>query len=85
VSLPSLSRFAAIVCSKSNASPVTDCSFSSSAKMARQKSEEMTSVLRKCLRAKLDLPEADAPTNKTKHNSGIVIFNTVFFFIVLKK
>ena len=41
--------------------------------MARQASDDTTSVDKKCLRAKVDLPELVAPTNTTNENSGSII------------
>ena len=49
-------------CRSSNASLVAAWSFSSSETSPRQKSDESTSVGRKCVRANVDFPEPDAPT-----------------------
>ena len=58
-------------CSSSNACGVADWSFSSSATRPRQKSEEMTSVGRKCAAANVDLPEPQTPISTTRLSSGI--------------
>ena len=61
---------AAMKCSTSKASLVAVWSFSSSETSPRQKSDEMTSVGRKCLRANVDLPEPDAPISTTSESFG---------------
>ncbi|GIH99641.1 hypothetical protein Pta02_16500 [Planobispora takensis] len=48
-------------------------SFSSSATRPRQKSEEMTWVGAKCLRAKVDFPLPDTPTSTTSDMAGTAI------------
>src|SRR6266853_486537 len=59
-SFPAVSRFDAMKCRTSKASFVAAWLFSSSETRPRQKSEERTSVGRKCFRAKLDcLPPRD--------------------------
>jgi hypothetical protein len=63
-----------ISCSRSKASPVADWSFSLSDTSARQKSEETTSVGRKCFRPNDDLPEPEGPTSRTSDSSGMLIF-----------
>lgn len=52
---PRASRLRKIACSRAKASSVADCSFSSSQTSERQKSEETTSVGRKCLRPECGL------------------------------
>ena len=58
------------MCSTSNASRVTVWSFSSSPTRPRQKSDETTSVGRKCRAANVDLPEPDTPTRTTSDSFG---------------
>ncbi len=55
---------------RSKASAVADWSLSLSATMARQRSEETTSVGANQRAAKVDLPEPVAPTSTTKEKSG---------------
>ena len=57
-------------CSRAKASGVADWSFSSSETMPRQASEETIAVERKCLRAKVDLPEPLVPIRTTRDSSG---------------
>ena len=71
---PDSRRFAAIVCSTANAASVAVWSFSSSLTSLRQKSDEMTSVGRKCRLANVDLPEPDTPTSATTLSSGMTSF-----------
>src|SRR6266567_3143501 len=77
VSLPAARRLAAIKCSTANASLLAPWSFSSSETRPRQKSDESTSVGLKCLRAKVDLPEPEAPMSATRESSGMTIFIAV--------
>jgi hypothetical protein len=70
VKRPAASRLDAMQYSTSNASFVAAWSFSSSATKPRQKSEEITSVGRKCLRAKVDLPAPDGPISATSERFG---------------
>ena len=60
-------------CSTSKAALVADWSFSSSDTSPRQKSDDRTSVGRKCRAAKVDLPEPDTPTSATRESSGILM------------
>ena len=62
-----------MVLTRLNASGVALWSFSSSATSPRQTSDETISVGLKCRRAKVDLPEPDAPISITRENSGTVI------------
>ena len=71
VSRPAASRLRRIVCRRSNASPVADWSFSSFATRPRQESDDTTSVGRKCLRPKVDLPLPLVPTSRTRERRGI--------------
>src|SRR5258708_38908132 len=73
-SLPVVSRFEAMKYRTSKASFVAAWLFSSSDTRPRQKSEESTSVGRKCFRAKLDLPDPEGPTSATTASSGIDSF-----------
>src|SRR6266581_8463758 len=73
-SLPVASRLEAMKYSTSKASFVAAWLFSSSDTRPRQKSEERTSVGRKCFRAKLDLPDPEGPTRATTASSEIVSF-----------
>jgi hypothetical protein len=70
VSLPAASRLAAMKCRTAKASLVAAWSFSSSDTRPRQTSLEITSVPRKCRRAKVDLPEPLAPTSTTRLSAG---------------
>src|SRR3954471_15420314 len=74
VSRPSASRLPATNRSTSKASLVTAWSFSSSLTIARQASEERTSVGRKCLRANVLLPEPLGPTRTTRLRLGTLMF-----------
>ena len=60
--------------SSAKASGVADWSVASSATMARQVSEDTTSVGLKWWLAKVDFPEPVGPMRTTKHNSGMAIF-----------
>jgi hypothetical protein len=60
--------------STSKAAAVAAWSFSSSLTSARQKSEEITSVGRKCRAANVDLPEPEMPISTTSDSSGILIW-----------
>ena len=60
-------------CSTSKASCVAAWLFSSSETRARQASDDSVSVGRKWVRAKVLLPEPDAPISTTRDRSGIVI------------
>ena len=71
VSRPAASRSPATWCSASNAAADADWSFSSSATMPRNASDESTCVGAKCLRAKVDLPDPVTPTSTTRQRSGI--------------
>ena len=75
---PSAARAAAaataISCRTANASSDAPWSFGSSATRPRQKSEEITSVGRKCCAANVLLPEPEAPISTTRHGSGRSIF-----------
>ena len=51
--------------------------FSSSLTIARQASDDSTSVGRKCLRANVLLPEPLGPIRTTRQSLGIVIFMVV--------
>ena len=73
VSRPASSRLAAMKCSTSKAALVAGWSFSSSLTSPRQKSDEITSVGRKCFAAKVDLPEPETPTSVTTQSSGILM------------
>ena len=66
-------RLAAMKCRTANASWVAAWSFSSSETRPRQKSDEMTSVGLKWVRANVDLPAPDGPTRTTSASSGIVM------------
>ncbi len=66
VSRPAASRSPATWCRASNAAADADWSFSSSATMPRNASDESTCVGAKCLRAKVDLPDPVTPTSTTK-------------------
>jgi hypothetical protein len=64
-------RFSAMARTRSNASAVADWSLSLSATMARQRSEETTSVGANQRAAKVDLPAPVAPISTTRAKSGI--------------
>ena len=68
---PAASRLPAMKFSTSNASLVTDWSFSSPETRPRQKSLEITSKREKCGAANDDFPDPEAPTRATRHSSGI--------------
>ena len=72
VSRPPSSRLPVMKCKTSKAALVAAWSFSSSLTRPRQKSEEITSVGRKCFEANVDLPDPDTPTNVTRQSSGIL-------------
>src|SRR3954454_22577911 len=77
VSSPRASRLPATYWSTSNASPVAAWLFSSSLTKPRQKSDEITSVALKCLRANVDFPQPLAPIRTTRESSGSVSFTAV--------
>src|SRR5580704_9178056 len=70
---PSASRLPAMNRSTSKASLLTAWSFSSSLTIARQASDERTSVGLKCLRANVLLPEPLGPIRTTRDRLGISI------------
>ena len=73
VSRPASSRLPAMKCRTSKAALVAAWSFSSSLTRPRQKSEEITSVGRKCFAANVDFPEPETPTSVTRQSSGILM------------
>src|SRR4051794_18674851 len=77
VNSPRASRLPATYCSTSNASPVAAWLFSSSLTSPRQKSDEITSVGLKCLRANVDFPQPLGPIRTTRESSGRVSFTAV--------
>jgi hypothetical protein len=71
VIFPAARRLPAMKCSTSNASPVAAWSFPLSDTRPRQKSEEMTSVWRKCRAANVDLPDPEGPISTTRERLGM--------------
>ena len=71
---PARSRVAAMKLSRAKASGVAAWSVASSATIARQASEDTTSVGLKWLAAKEDLPDPLGPMRATRHSSGRLIF-----------
>ena len=71
---PARRRVAAMKLSRAKASGVAAWSVASSATIARQASEDTTSVGLKWLAAKEDFPDPVGPMRATRHSSGTVIF-----------
>ena len=71
---PARRRVDAMKFRRAKASGVAAWSLGSSATMARQASEDTTSVGLKCRAAKVDFPEPDGPTSATRLSSGISSF-----------
>src|SRR5260221_12506541 len=73
VNRPNANRFAATKCKTSKASFVTAWLFSSSLTNARQASDDRISVGRKCLRAKVLLPDPLESIKATRLSLGMAI------------
>ena len=71
---PARSRVLVMKLSNEKASGVAAWSLASSATIARQESEDTTSVGVKWREAKYDFPDPVGPMSATRHSSGMVIF-----------